>query len=85
MDPFLGEIRTVGFNFAPAGWALCNGQAMPISENNALFALLGIQFGGNGTTTFNLPNLTEPAATPKAPAAPLLHIIALNGIFPSRP
>lgn len=85
MDPFIGEIRTVGFNFAPQGWALCNGQAMPISEYNALFSLLGTQFGGNGTTTFNLPNLTEPASAPKTPAVPVLHIMALTGIFPSRP
>jgi microcystin-dependent protein len=57
MDPFLGEIRMVGFNFAPVGWALCNGQTLPISQYSALFALLGTTFGGNGTTTFNLPNL----------------------------
>lgn len=47
----------VGFNFAPNGWALCNGQIMPISQNTALFSLLGTQFGGNGTSTFALPNL----------------------------
>lgn len=56
-DPFVGEIRMVGFNFAPVGWALCNGQAMSISQNTALFSLLGTYFGGNGTTTFNLPDL----------------------------
>jgi len=56
-DPFLGEIRMVGFNFAPTGWALCNGQTLSISQYAALFALLGTTFGGNGTTTFNLPNL----------------------------
>ena len=47
----------VGFSFAPQGWALCNGQTLPISANNALFALLGTTYGGNGTTTFNLPDL----------------------------
>jgi microcystin-dependent protein len=57
MDPFLGEIRMVGFNFAPTGWALCNGQTMSISQYSALFALLGTTYGGNGTTTFNLPDL----------------------------
>jgi microcystin-dependent protein len=57
MDPFLGEIRMVGWNFAANGWALCNGQLMPISQNQALFALLGTTYGGNGTTTFALPNL----------------------------
>jgi microcystin-dependent protein len=56
-DQFLGEIRMVGFNFAPTGWALCNGQTMAISQNAALFALLGTQFGGNGTSTFALPNM----------------------------
>lgn len=56
-DPFLGEVRIVGFNFAPYGWALCQGQTMPISQNQALFSLLGVSFGGNGTTTFQLPDL----------------------------
>jgi microcystin-dependent protein len=56
-DQYLGEIRMVGFNFAPQGWALCNGQTLPISANNALFALLGTTYGGNGSTTFNLPDL----------------------------
>ncbi len=56
-DNFVGEIRLVGFNFAPQGWALCNGQVLPIQQNTALFSLLGIQFGGNGTSNFALPNL----------------------------
>jgi microcystin-dependent protein len=56
-EPFLGEIRMVGWNFAANGWALCNGQLMPISQYQALFALLGTTYGGNGTTTFALPNL----------------------------
>ncbi len=56
-DNFLGEIRMVGFNFAPRGWALCNGQVLPISQNTALFALVGTFYGGNGTSTFALPNL----------------------------
>jgi microcystin-dependent protein len=55
-DPFIGEIRMVGFNYAPRGWALCAGQIMSISQNSALFALLGTTFGGNGTTTFALPD-----------------------------
>jgi microcystin-dependent protein len=59
MDPFVGEIRAVGFNFAPTGWALCNGQLLPISQNTALFALLGTSYGGNGQTTFALPNLMD--------------------------
>jgi microcystin-dependent protein len=56
-DQYLGEIRMVGFNFAPVGWALCNGQTLSISTNTALFALLGTTYGGNGTQTFNLPDL----------------------------
>jgi len=56
-DPFLGEIRMVGFNYAPEGWALCNGQILPISQNSALFALLGTTYGGDGRITFALPDL----------------------------
>lgn len=57
IEPFLGEIQMVGFNFAPRGWALCDGQLLPISQNSALFALLGTTYGGNGQTTFALPDL----------------------------
>jgi microcystin-dependent protein len=56
-NPFVAEIRIVPFNFAPTGWALCNGQLMPISQNTALFSLLGTTYGGDGRTTFALPNL----------------------------
>ena len=56
-EPFLGEIKMFGGNFAPSGYALCNGQLLPISQNAALFSILGTTFGGNGTTTFALPNL----------------------------
>jgi len=56
-DQYLGEIRTFGFNFAPVGWALCQGQTLSISANTALFSLLGTFYGGNGTTTFQLPDL----------------------------
>ena len=55
--PFLGEIRIMSFNFAPQGWAMCNGQFLPINQNQALFSLLGTMYGGNGQTTFALPNL----------------------------
>lgn len=55
--PFLGEIRQTSFAFAPKGWALCNGQLLPISQNQALFSLLGTTYGGNGQTTFALPDL----------------------------
>lgn len=56
-DPFLGEIRLFGFNFAPDGWAFCDGQLLPINQNLALFSLLGTMYGGNGTTHFELPDL----------------------------
>jgi len=56
-DPFLSEIKIVSFNFAPKGWAECNGQLLPINQNQALFSLLGTTYGGNGQTTFALPNL----------------------------
>jgi microcystin-dependent protein len=55
--PFLSEIRVFSFNFVPKGWALCNGQLLPINQNQALFSLLGTTYGGNGTTSFALPNL----------------------------
>ena len=56
-EPFLGELRLMSFNFPPKGWAFCNGQLLPINQNQALFALLGTTFGGNGQTVFALPNL----------------------------
>jgi microcystin-dependent protein len=56
-EPFLGELRIFSFNFAPKSWALCNGQLLPINQNQALFSLLGTMYGGNGQTTFALPNL----------------------------
>jgi len=57
MDPFLGQIQPFGFNFAPRGWAMCDGQLLPISSNTALFSLLGTTYGGDGRTTFALPDL----------------------------
>jgi microcystin-dependent protein len=56
-DPFLAEIRCFGFDFAPPGWAPCAGQSLPINQNQALFSLLGTTYGGDGRTTFNLPDL----------------------------
>src|SRR3954467_4943021 len=56
-DPFIGEIRPFGFNFAPRGWATCDGQLLAIAQNTALFSILGPTYGGNGSTTFALPNL----------------------------
>src|SRR3954452_25184145 len=57
MDPFVAEIRVLPYTFAPRGWALCNGQLLPISQNTALFSLLGTMYGGDGRTTFALPDL----------------------------
>lgn len=57
MEPFLGEIRLMSFPFNPKAWAQCNGQTMPIAQNQALFSLLGTTYGGNGQTTFMLPDL----------------------------
>jgi microcystin-dependent protein len=56
-EPFLGEIKIISWNFAPKGWAFCNGQLLQINQNQALFSILGTTYGGNGQTTFALPNL----------------------------
>jgi microcystin-dependent protein len=61
-DPFVAEIRIFPFNFAPTGWAFCDGQLMPLSQNTALFSLLGTTYGGDGKSTFALPNLQGSAA-----------------------
>lgn len=61
-DQFVAEIRMFGFNFAPTGWAFCDGQLLPLSQNTALFSLLGTTYGGNGKSTFALPNLQGSAA-----------------------
>ena len=65
MDPFVAEIRIFGFNFAPKGWAFCDGQILPLSQNTALFSLLGTTYGGDGKSNFALPNLQGDA--PMAP------------------
>lgn len=57
MEPFIGQIQLFGFNFAPRGWAFCDGRLLSIAQNNALFALLGTMYGGDGQTTFGLPDL----------------------------
>jgi Phage Tail Collar Domain len=80
-NPFLGEIETFAFNFCPTGWAALNGQLLPISQNQALFALLGTTYGGDGQTTFAVPT-AKPIFS--ANGAPLKQCIAMQGIFPSR-
>jgi len=69
-EPFLAEIRMVGFNFAPRGWALCDGQILPINQNQSLYSLLGTTYGGDGRTSFALPDLR--GRTP-------IHVGASNG------
>ncbi|ABM35914.1 phage Tail Collar domain protein [Polaromonas naphthalenivorans CJ2] len=79
MEPFLGQIQLLPYNFAPNGWAFCEGQLMAISQNTALFSLLGTTYGGDGTTNFALPNLKG-----KEPDPNTHFCIALVGIYPSR-
>src|SRR4051812_44602545 len=67
-EPFLSEIRIMSFGFAPKGWAMCNGQLLPINQNQALFSLLGTTYGGNGQTTFALPNLQGRVAMHHGPS-----------------
>jgi len=80
-EPFIGEIRDFGFDFCPRGWTQTNGQLLRVAENEALFALLGTQFGGDGREMFGLPYLRPPF---DANNAPLTRCIAIIGLFPSR-
>ncbi len=80
-QPYVGEIRMFAGNFAPAGWQFCEGQLLPISENETLFNLIGTTYGGDGQSTFALPT-GKPITT--ATGAPLLQCIALQGVFPSQ-
>jgi hypothetical protein len=81
LNPFLGEVETFAFGFCPLGWSTLNGQLLLISQNVALFSLLGTTYGGDGVTTFALPT-AKPIFT--ATGAVLLQCIATQGIFPSR-
>src|SRR5438132_1753033 len=76
--PFLSEIRIFSFNFAPKGWAQCNGQLLPINQNQALFSLLGTMYGGNGQTTFALPDLRDRAAIGTGDEAQIAHVLGSN-------
>jgi microcystin-dependent protein len=80
-DPYVGELMCVGFNFAPNGWAVCQGQTMSISQNTALFSLLGTYYGGNGITTFALPDLRGrfPMGMGQAPGGTLRTIGDITG------
>lgn len=83
MEPFLGLIKLYPFGFAPEGWMLCNGATLQIGQYQALYSLLGITFGGNGSTTFNLPNLTGTAPVTN-PLQPMAYYIASMGLYPVR-
>lgn len=79
MEAFFGEIRLVGFNFAPQGWAECKGQILDIDQNMELFSLLGTTYGGDGRRNFGLPDLREHSPVPGS-----RFIIATQGIYPAR-
>lgn len=79
--PVIGEVRMFGGNFAPAGWAMCNGQLIAISQNDALFTLIGTTYGGDGVNTFGLPNLQSrvPVGTGQGPGLPLYVLGQIGG------
>ena len=79
MEPILGQIMLFAGNFVPRGWAPCNGQLLPINQNTALFSLLGTTYGGDGKTTFALPNLSGNVPVGMGPDRPLGSSAPLNG------
>lgn len=79
MEPFIGQIQLFPYNFAPRGWAPCDGEILPIAQNQSLFSLLGMNFGGDGRNTFALPNLKG-----KEPLPNLQYYMALEGQYPMR-
>jgi len=79
MDPILGMITQYAFNFSPSYWMVCEGQTLNISTNQSLYTLIGTTFGGNGTTTFCLPDLRGALVNPV-----MKYYIAIQGIYPSR-
>ena len=81
MEPYLGEIRLFPFNFVPRGWAACNGALLGIAQNQALFALIGTTFGGDGRANFALPDLRSKSPFPAGVEG---YCIALLGVFPTR-
>ena len=80
--PFIGEVRAFSFTFAPQGWLACDGSLLPIMENRALYSLLGTTYGGDGKSTFGLPNIPGLQA---ADDTSLVYCIAIVGVFPARP
>ena len=88
MEGYIGDVLLWAPNFAPRNWAFCEGQTLAISQNQALFALLGTQYGGDGRVTFKLPDMRDPQNPGYhkgfGPDQPLKYIICMWGIFPSR-
>lgn len=80
MDPLIGQIQLFPYNFAPLGWAICEGQIMRVAANSALYSLIGTMYGGDGKETFALPNLKG-----KEPMPNMRYFIAVEGIYPTRP
>ncbi len=78
-SPIMGMIKLFPFSYVPRGWAVCNGAILSIQSNSALYSLLGVQFGGNGSTTFGLPNMTGAEPVPNT-----VYCIATEGLYPER-
>ena len=83
MDQFIGAIKLFAGNYAPRGWAACDGTTLDINSHQALFSILGTQYGGDGRTNFQLPNLA-PLTESDGGTTPIRFIICLEGIYPSR-
>lgn len=82
MDPYIGQIQLFPFNFAPVGWLLCDGSSLPVASYQALYSLIGTNFGGNGTTTFQIPDLRN--SNPLDSTNQMKYYIAVNGMYPTR-
>ncbi|MGC6173822.1 phage tail protein [Lacrimispora sp. 38-1] len=82
MDPYIGQIQLFPYNFEPRGWVLCDGRTMQIMQNQALYSLIGVTFGGNGTTEFKIPDLRD--ANPLAVTNQMKYYIAIEGLYPMR-
>lgn len=80
MEPYLGQIVQFAFNYAPQMWMVCEGQTLNIAQNQALYALIGVKFGGNGSTTFCLPDMRKASLF----SGSMKYYIAISGIFPQR-
>lgn len=83
MEGTIGEIRLFAGNFAPRDWAFCDGQTLSLAQNTALFSILGVQYGGDGKSNFQLPKLA-PLKEADGGETPIRYVICLQGIYPSR-